>query len=87
MVGDALVFSERLQHALNLFFDKVEATCANACGPRPGSRWRRPPHGAGAGARRGANCDLIRGRLQRYARSGFVACPRSTWSATLALLL
>jgi len=83
MVGDALVFEhERLQQRMNLFFDKLEAQLRQCL---------RLPDGAAptaqAQVRAGVLGDLIRGRLQRYARSGFRQPPTQHLDETLALFL
>ena len=83
MVGDALVFEhERLQQRMNLFFDKLEAQLRQCL---------RLPDGAAptaqAQVRAGVLGDLMRGRLQRYARSGFRQPPTQHLDETLALLL
>ncbi len=85
MVGDALVFeNERLQQRMNLFFDKVEATLRQCL--RPSTEAEAAPT-LQAQVRAAALCDLMRGRLQRYARSGFRRLPTEHMDATLALML
>ena len=85
MVGDALVFeNERLQQRMNLFFDKIEAQLRQCL--RPVDEGVATPT-VQAQVRAAALCDLIRGRLQRYARSGFRRLPSEQLDATLALLL
>ena len=85
MVGDALVFeNERLQQRMNLFFDKIEAQLRQCL--RPVDEGVATPS-VQAQVRAAALCDLIRGRLQRYARSGFRRLPSEQLDATLALLL
>ena len=87
MVGDALVFeNERLQQRMNLFFDKVEATLRQCLRPAAEADGEAAPT-VQAQVRAAALCDLIRGRLQRYARSGFRRLPTEHLDATLALLL
>ncbi|MHA7600625.1 nucleoid occlusion factor SlmA [Alicycliphilus sp. T452] len=87
MVGDALVFeNERLQQRMNLFFDKVEATLRQCLRPAAEADGAAAPT-VQAQVRAAALCDLIRGRLQRYARSGFRRLPTEHLDATLALLL
>lgn len=85
MVGDALVFeNERLQQRMNLFFDKIEAQLRQCL--RPDAPGVATPT-IEAQVRAAALCDLIRGRLQRYARTGFRRLPSEQLDATLALLL
>ena len=85
MVGDALVFeNERLQQRMNLFFDKIEAQLRQCL--RPAGEAVAAPT-LQAQVRAAALCDLIRGRLQRYARTGFRRLPSEQLDATLALLL
>ncbi|MBS0509540.1 MAG: nucleoid occlusion factor SlmA [Proteobacteria bacterium] len=85
MVGDALVFeNERLQQRMNLFFDKIEAQLRQCL--RPEAEGVAAPS-VDAQVRAAALCDLIRGRLQRYARTGFRRLPSEQLEATLALLL
>ena len=87
MVGDALVFeNERLQQRMNLCFDKVEATLRQCLRPAAEADGEAAPT-VQAQVRAAALCDLIRGRLQRYARSGFRRLPTEHLDATLALLL
>ncbi|MBS0292958.1 MAG: nucleoid occlusion factor SlmA [Proteobacteria bacterium] len=87
MVGDALVFeNERLQQRMNLFFDKLEATLRQCLRPAAQAERAAAPT-TQAQVRATALCDLIRGRLQRYARSGFRRMPTEHLDATLALLL
>lgn len=85
MVGDALVFeNERLQQRMNLFFDKLEATLRQCL--RPAAEGVATPT-VQAQVCAAALCDLLRGRLQRYARSGFRRLPTEHLDATLALLV
>ncbi len=85
MVGDAMVFeNERLQQRMNLFFDKIEAQLRQCL--RPAGEAVAAPT-LQAQVRAAALCDLIRGRLQRYARTGFRRLPSEQLDATLALLL
>ena len=85
MVGDALVYeNERLQQRMNLFFDKIEAQLRQCL--RPAGEAVAAPT-LQAQVRAAALCDLIRGRLQRYARTGFRRLPSEQLDATLALLL
>ncbi|MBS0467325.1 MAG: nucleoid occlusion factor SlmA [Proteobacteria bacterium] len=87
MVGDALVFeNERLQQRMNLFFDKVEATLRQCLRPEAEAEAEAAPT-LQAQVRAAALCDLMRGRLQRYARSGFRRLPTEHMDATLALML
>ena len=87
MVGDALVFeNERLQQRMNLFFDKIEATLRQClrCAPDAASDAAPTVQTQVVAAALG---DLIRGRLQRYARTGFRRSPTEHLDATIALLL
>ena len=87
MVGDALVFeNERLQQRMNLFFDKIEATLRQCLRPAAQAAGDAAPT-AQAQVAAAALSDLIRGRLQRYARSGFKRQPTEHLEASLALML
>lgn len=87
MVGDALVFeNERLQQRMNLFFDKIESTLRQCLRPGAEAEGVATPT-VQAQARAAMLCDLIRGRLQRYARTGFRRLPTEHLDATLALAL
>ena len=87
MVGDALVFEhERLQQRMNLFFDKVEATLRQCLRPVADADGSATPT-VQTQVRAAALSDLIRGRLQRYARTGFRRMPTEHLDATLALWL
>lgn len=87
MVGDALVFeNERLQQRMNLFFDKVEATLRQCLRPVADADGSATPT-VQTQVRAAALSDLIRGRLQRYARTGFRRMPTEHLDATLALWL
>lgn len=87
MVGDALVYeNERLQQRMNLFFDKIESTLRQCLRPAAEAAGEAAPT-AQAQVVAAALCDLIRGRLQRYARTGFRRSPTEHLDATLALLL
>ncbi|AVS85999.1 nucleoid occlusion factor SlmA [Paracidovorax avenae] len=87
MVGDALVFeNERLQQRMGQFFDRIESTlrqCLRSAAEAAGSATPT----VDAQVRAAALCDLVRGRLQRYARSGLRRPPTEHLDATLALLL
>ncbi|AVS71868.1 nucleoid occlusion factor SlmA [Paracidovorax avenae] len=87
MVGDALVFeNERLQQRMGQFFDRIESTlrqCLRGAAEAAGSATPT----VDAQVRAAALCDLVRGRLQRYARSGLRRPPTEHLDATLALLL
>jgi len=86
MVGDALVLEhERLQQRMNLFFDKLEATLRQQLRPALEAAGEGAPSAA-AQVRAAALADLLRGRLQRYARTGFKRAPTEHLDATLALL-
>ena len=87
MVGDALVFeNERLQQRMNLFFDKIEATLRQCLRGAADAAGDAAP-AAQAGVAAAAIGDLIRGRLQRYARTGFRRLPTEHLDATIALLM
>ena len=87
MVGDALVFeNERLQQRMNLFFDKLESTLRQCLRPVAEDEGAAAPT-LQAQVRAAALCDLLRGRLQRYARTGFRRLPTEHMDATLALMV
>ena len=87
LVGDALVLEhERLQQRVNRFFDKIEAALRQCLRPALEAAGEGAPTAA-AQVRAAALADLLRGRLQRYARSGFKRPPTEQLDATLALLL
>lgn len=76
MVGDALVLEhERLQHRMNLFFDKIESALKQCL-----------RNDANAQVRASVLVAFTRGRLQRYVRSGFKRQPSEQLEACLALL-
>jgi TetR/AcrR family transcriptional regulator len=85
MVGDALVLEhERLQLRMNLFFDKLEAALkqflradvSGSIAPTVDTQVRASVLMA-----------FTRGRLQRYARSGFKRLPSDQLAACLAQIL
>lgn len=86
MVGDALVFEhERLQHRMNLFFDKVEAAL------RQSLRHAADAHGSptptvDAQAQASLLTAFVMGRLQRFTRSGFKRLPSEHLDACLVFL-
>lgn len=85
MVGDALVFeNERLQQRMNLLFDKLEAQLRQCLRPAAEAEGAATPS-AQAQVRAAALCDWMRGRLQRYARTGFRRLPTERLEASLAL--
>ncbi|WCM89186.1 nucleoid occlusion factor SlmA [Acidovorax sp. NCPPB 3576] len=87
MVGDALVLeNERLQQRMNQFFDKIESSLRQCLRPAAQAAGAETPT-VDAQVRAAALCDLVRGRLQRHARSGFRRAPSEHLEATLALLL
>lgn len=87
MVGDALVFeNDRLQQRMNLFFDKIEATLRQCLRPMAEADGVAAPTVL-TQVRAAALGDLIRGRLQHYARTGFRRLPTEHLDATLALML
>ncbi|AVS75646.1 nucleoid occlusion factor SlmA [Paracidovorax cattleyae] len=87
MVGDALVLEhERLQQRMGQFFDRIESTlrqCLRGAAEAAGSSTPT----VDAQVRAAALGDLVRGRLQRYARSGLRRPPTEHLNATLALML
>ncbi len=86
MVGDALVLEhERLQQRMNLFFDKLEASLRQCLRGALQVGGDAAPTAA-AQVRAALMVDLLRGRLQRYARTGFKRQPTDQLEATLALL-
>ncbi len=86
MVGDALVLEhERLQQRMNLFFDKLEASLRQCLRGALQVGGDAAPTAA-AQVRAALMVDLLRGRLQRYARTGFKRQPTEQLEATLALL-
>ncbi len=87
MVGDALVFeNERLQQRMGQFFDRIESTLRQCLRGAAEAAGTATPT-VDAQVRAAALCDLVRGRLQRYARSGLRRPPTEHLDATLALLL
>ena len=85
MVGDALVLEhERLQLRMNLFFDKLEATFKQCL--RAESTGSQTPS-LDAQTRAAVLIAFTRGRLQRYARSGFKRLPSEQLDACLSLVL
>jgi len=87
MAGDALVHeNERLQQRMNLFFDKVEAALRQCLRPVALEGAIATPT-VWTQVTAAALCDLVRGRLQRYARTGFRRSPTQQLGETLALLL
>lgn len=84
MVGDALVLEhERLQVRMNLFFDKIEASLKQCLrGDEPSITPTVDAH-----TRATVLGAFARGRLQRYARSGFKRLPTEQLGACLALVL
>lgn len=71
---------------MNLFFDKVEATLRQCLRPVADADGSATPT-VQTQVRAAALSDLIRGRLQRYARTGFRRMPTEHLDATLALWL
>lgn len=87
MVGDALVLeNDRLQQRMNQFFDKIEASLRQCLRPAAEAAGSATPS-VDAQQRAAALCDLLRGRLQRYARSGFRRLPTEHMEATLGLFI
>jgi TetR/AcrR family transcriptional regulator len=85
MVGDALLLEhERLQQRMTLFFDKIEAALKQCLRADTGAQ----DHAAApAQVRAAVLVAFARGRLQRYARSGFKRLPSEQLEACLALIL
>ena len=85
MVGDALLLEhERLQQRMTLFFDKIEAAVKQCLRADAGAQ----DHAAApAQVRAAVLVAFARGRLQRYARSGFKRLPSEQLEACLALIL
>lgn len=87
MVGDALVLeNERLQQRMNQFFDKIEASLRQCLRPAAEAAGSTMPT-VDAQVRAAALCDLLRGRLQRYSRSGFRRLPTEHMEATLGVFV
>ena len=86
MVGDALVFeNERLQHRMNQFFDKIEATLRQSLRSADGEGSLTPSTDAQIKA--SMLTSFAVGRLQRFARSGFRRLPSEHLEASLAHML
>jgi TetR/AcrR family transcriptional regulator len=87
MVGDALVFeNERLQHRMNQFFDKIEATLRQTLrGTAVDAGSATPTVDANVTA--SVLTAFVAGRLQRFARSGFKRLPSEHLEASLAQML
>ncbi len=87
MVGDALVLEhERLQQRMNLFFDKIEAALKQ-CLRGDGLVADSLTPTLDAQARAAVLIGFVRGRLQRYTRSGFKRMPSEQLEACLAVML
>ncbi len=87
MVGDALVLeNDRLLQRMNQFFDRIESSLRQCLRPAADAAGSATPT-AEAQVRAAALCDLLRGRLQRYARTGFRRSPVEQLEATLQLWL
>jgi TetR/AcrR family transcriptional regulator len=85
MVGDALVLEhERLQLRMNLFFDKLEAALKQFL--RADESCSRTPT-VDVQVRASVLMAFTRGRLQRFARSGFKRSPSEQLTACLAQVL
>ena len=85
MVGDALVLEhERLQLRMNLFFDKLETALKQFL--RADASDSATPT-VDAQVRASVLIAFIRGRLQRYTRSGFKRLPSEQLEACLAQVL
>ena len=87
MVGDALVFENvRLQHRMNQFFDKIEASMRQTLRPSVDERHSDTPS-FDAVVMASAATAFVVGRLHRFARSGFKRLPSEHLDASLALIL
>ncbi|WP_343592995.1 nucleoid occlusion factor SlmA [Paracidovorax wautersii] len=87
MVGDALVLeNDRLLQRMNQFFDRIESSLRQCLRPAADAAGSATPT-AEAQVRAAALCDLLRGRLQRYARTDFRRSPVEQLEATLQLWL
>jgi TetR/AcrR family transcriptional regulator len=87
MVGDALVYeNERLQHRMNLFFDKVESTLRQSLRSAAETEASATPT-ADAQVRASLLTAFVVGRLQRFARSGFKRVPSEHLDACLTRML
>lgn len=87
MVGDALVLeNERLQHRMNQFFDKVEATLKQ-CFRVEACASGQPLPAIEPGVRASVLMAFAAGRLQRFVRSGFKRLPSERLDPSLRLLL
>src|SRR5438552_7323732 len=87
MVGDALVYeNERLQHRMNLFFDKVESALKQSLRSAAESEASATPS-ADAQVRASLLTAFVVGRLQRFARSGFKRAPSEHLDACLTRML
>jgi TetR/AcrR family transcriptional regulator len=87
MVGDALVYeNERLQHRMNLFFDKVESALRQSLRSGAESEASATPS-ADAQVRASLLTAFVVGRLQRFARSGFKRAPSEHLDACLSRML
>jgi TetR/AcrR family transcriptional regulator len=85
MVGDALVLEhERLQLRMNLFFDKLEAALKQFL--RADESGNSTPT-VDVQVRASVLMAFTRGRLQRFARSGFKRLPSEQLAACLAQVL
>jgi TetR/AcrR family transcriptional regulator len=87
MVGDALVYeNERLQHRMNLFFDKVESSLKQGLRTAAQGEASATPS-SDAQVRASLLTAFIVGRLQRFARSGFKRAPSEHLEACLSQML
>lgn len=87
MVGDALVLEhERLQQRMTLFFDKIEAALKQTLREPDVAATTATPV-LDAQVRAAVLGAFVRGRLQRYVRSGFKRSPCEQLDGCLALML
>lgn len=87
MVGDALVFeNDRLQERMNSFFDKLEASLKQNIREAAAAEGAATPT-VDAQVQASVIVAFMVGRLQRFARSGFLRLPSEHLDASLAVVL
>ena len=87
MVGDALVFeNERLQHRMNLFFDKIESVLRQSLRDGALGEGSSTP-GLDAQVQAVVLTAFVVGQLQRFTRSGFRRVPTDKLDACLSRML
>jgi TetR/AcrR family transcriptional regulator len=88
MVGDALLLEhERLQQRMNLFFDKIEAAVKQCLRSDADAGDKQNTPTLDAQVRAAVLAAFVRGRLQRYVRSGFKRLPSEQLEACFAVML